>query len=332
MEIDKSGEMANLNTDICKSTGSTAMDVLTDVADGAQASETPSLADNKASENLLHGGKMKKAVPSCKICSNKEVFGYKSKTGKIRHKHFSSKRYAERIMKKKGTRTYPCLTCKKNHGEDRNAKRLKICVTSSTLSEYWRSETARFFGDDFHIHWICIPGATVNQLSTAWEIEYGEETRPMDVLLVGGLVNVIRGTPGPTIVSAFQHFINLVNWQGESHPDEPNTCAVGTLVYPPSLCWLEDDGPAPPTFDNQLRNMRWLNKQIENLNYEAGIKVPNFPTFGVRKVTKNGRGITKHRMEHWRENERSEMLHLRDDQRIKMAKQVARYFQHNTSW
>ena len=137
-------------------------------------------------------------------------------------------------------------------------------------------------------------------------------------------MNVIRGTPGPTIVSAFQHFINLVNWQGEYHPDEPNTCAVGTLVYPRSLCWLEDHGSAPPTFVNQLRNMRWLNKQIEKLNYEAGIKVPNFLTLGVRKVTKNCRGMTKHRMEHWRENERSEMLHLRDDQQIKMAKQVVR--------
>ena len=78
--------------------------------------------------------------------------------------------------------------------------------------------------------------------------------------------------------------------------------------------------------------MRWLNRQIEILNNEAGTKAPNFPTFGVRKVTKNGRGKTRHRMEHWRENERANMLHLTDDQRIKMAMQVARYFKYNTGW
>ena len=246
METAKSGDKADLNKDISASTGSMAMDPLVDAtSEGAQASENTGSVGKKAIEIRRNRDEMRKVVPSCKICSYKDVIGYKNRTGKVRHKHFSSKRYAQKVMEKRGVQVYPCPTCKKEHGEEPNTKRLKICVTSSVLSAYWKSEAVKFLGDEFHINWICIPGASVNQLSAAWEIEYGSETRPMDVLLVGGLVNIIRGTPGPVLVGAFKHFINLVEWQGEIHPEQPNTCAVGTLIYPPSLCWLEDDGPAP---------------------------------------------------------------------------------------
>ena len=206
-------------------------------------------------------------------------------------------------------------------------------MTSSTLAEYWQplDTSVEFAGDEIHIDWLCIPGATINVLSTAWEIEYLEEKKPMDVMLIAGLNDVIKGKTGPAIASAFKHFVDLVIWQGNQyHPDQPNTCAVGTLIYPPQICWLEDDGAVPPTFDNQLRNIRWLNHQVEILNADSQVRSPSFHSFGVRKVTRNGKGLTKHRLEHWREGERANMLHLRDDQRIKMAKQVARYFKHET--
>ena len=308
------------------------MDLLEIASEGAQASQSVGSFGNKAIETLVHETNKKK-IPQCKICSFKEVFGYKKDTGKIRHKHFSSRVFAKKALKRNKDGMYPCPTCNKRHEKEVGAKRLKVCVTSSALAEYWMSEKVKFSGDDFHIEWICIPGATINQLSAAWEIEFGDESRPMDVLLVGGLTNVIKETPGLVIVRAYKHFIDIVQWQGEqNHPDEPNTCAIGTMYYPPSLCWLDDDGPAPSNFINHLKNMRWLNHQIELLNMEAGTKSPNFPTFGVRKVTRNGRGKTRHRFEHWRESERAKMLHLSDDQRIKMAKQVARYFAHNTGW
>ena len=153
----------------------------------------------------------------------------------------------------------------------------------------------------------------------------------MDVILIAGLNDVLKGKSGQAIVAAFKHFADLVVWQGEQHhPDQPNTCAVGTSIYPPQICWLENDGPAPTSFDNQFRNLRWLNRQIEIMNAEAQIRTPSFHTLDLRKVTRNGKGQTKHRLEHWREGERANKLHLRDDQRIKMARQVARYFKHET--
>ena len=284
-------------------------------------------------EPVVVGSLATTKIAKCKICSKKEVMG--GVTGKIRHTHISSRNRAITAAKNDLENVY-CPTCKKEHSSSSDysdSDRLKICVTSSTLAEYWqpRDTSVEFAGDEIHIDWLCIPGATINVLSTAWEIEYLEEKKPMDVMLIAGLNDVIKGKTGPAIASAFKHFVDLVIWQGNQyHPDQPNTCAVGTLIYPPQICWLEDDGAVPPTFDNQLRNIRWLNHQVEILNADSQVRSPSFHSFGIRKVTRNGKGLTKHRLEHWREGERANMLHLRDDQRIKMAKQVARYFKHET--
>ena len=299
---------------------------------GSLATSTQNTAQGGA-EPVVVGSMATARIKKCKICSFKEVMG--GVTGKIRHIHLSSRQRAitatdNNIVK------MSCPTCKKEHSSSTNysdSERLKICVTSSTLAEYWqpRDPSVEFNGDELHIDWLCIPGASVNALSTAWEIEYLKEKKPMDVMLIAGLNDVLKGKSGPAIVASFKHFADLVIWQGEQHhPEQPNTCAIGTLIYPPQICWLEDDGPAPTSFDNQLRNLRWLNHQIEIMNAEAQIRTPSFHTLGLRKVTRNGKGQTKHRLEHWRESERSHKLHLRDDQRIKMAKQVARYFKHET--
>ena len=287
-------------------------------SDGAQATASASTV------------RQRRSARRCRICSKKRILGYK--TRRVYHKHYSSKRIAKKAARAGGEKSFNCPSCKRVHSQDTTTKRLKICITSSVLSEHWLSSNDENSGDAIHINWICIPGATINQLTTAWEVEYFNEKRPMDIMLIGGINNIIRGSSGPSIVNAFRHFVNLVDYQGEKyHPEEPNTCVIGPLYYPPKLCWFEDDGQVPPSFQNHLRNMRWLNQQIENINRESGLKAPNFPTMGVRKVTKYGRGRTRHRFEHWREANRSDMLHLRDDQRTKMARQVARYFAHNTS-
>ena len=53
--------------------------------------------------------------------------------------------------------------------------------------------------------------ARINELTAAWEVEYREELRPMDIMLLGGLNNIINGSPGPNIVDALKHFVDLVS-------------------------------------------------------------------------------------------------------------------------
>lgn len=207
-----------------------------------------------------------------------------------------------------------------------NNGRLKIVVTDSSLHEQWEESML-----SAEVGWIVIPGARINELTAAWKIEYLEEPRPMDVVLLGGLHNIVRGSPGPNIVVALRHFVDLVSWQGEHfHPEVPNTCAIGTLSYPPSVCWFEDDGPVPHDFNNQLRNMKWLNMQIERINSESGIKAPNFPALGVRKETRLGRGITRHRLQHWQGSSRGDKLFPNTELKKKMCRQIGKYFVHNT--
>ena len=254
---------------------------------------------------------LRNGVPRCDICSQKHFIGYD--TLEIHHSHFSSK----------------------VSGESFNALsdniRLKICVTDSALHEHWEDEMIASIGGDFQVLWISIPGARVNELIAAWEIEYRDEARPLDLLMIVGVNNVAEGSPGPNILDAMNQFVDLVKMQGgRIHPSVPNTCVIAPLSYPPSICWFEDDGPVPDNFLNHLRNMRWLNQQIELLNLELGYKAPNFPTLGIRKETRFGRGSTRHRLQHWQGPSRREKVVLSVDMQKKMCRQIAKYFLHNT--
>ena len=118
--------------------------------------------------------------------------------------------------------------------------------------------------------WLLKVPARINQLTAAWEVMYLEESWAMDVFFMGGIEDIIRGCMGPSIIKALKYFVELVEWQGRKHPEEPNTCSIFTLYYyPPKLCWLEDDKLIPSTFDNQLRNIRWLNQKSYMLSLES---------------------------------------------------------------
>ena len=285
-------------------------------------------------DNSVNSGEQatKLKVKKCSICSQKEVMGVMEyTTRKVRHHHFSSRFLRECVEVEHTGAPYFCPTCMIKHASESagSKKRLKICISDSTLHKFWLPQqgSALYAGDALHIDWLTIPEGKISDLITAWEIEYLQETRPMDVLFVGGLNNIIRGHTGPSILRALTHFMDLVRWQGEQyHPEFPNTCGIGTLLYPPKLCWLEDAGASPPSFFNNFRNIKWLNRKIEDLNTAYGMKVPNFPTFGVRKLTKFGKETTRHRREHWAEDG----IHLVDKLRVKMGKQVAKYFMYST--
>ena len=274
----------------------------------------------------------RKRPQECKICSNKEIMGYSTKD--VYHMHFSNKVLRDNAAEKASDGLISCPTCKKDHVAESDCQsRLKICISSSTLHKFWQPKDSAltYEGDISHIDWMTIPGARINQLTQAWEILYIDEKRPMDVLLVGGLNNVIKGSDGQSIMNGLKHFVDLVTWQGTRyHPETPNTCAIATLPYPPCLCWLDDDGPVPEGFHNHIRNVKWLNYRIEELNASSGVKVPKFHTFGIRKFTRHGKSTTRHRLEHWREERRADKLHLTDKERMKMGRQVNKYFLHET--
>ena len=257
--------------------------------------------------------RIRRNVPRCDICSQKHLVGYD--TGEIHHIHFSSK-----------------MSDSTSNSASKNPEgRIKICVTDSTLHEHWEDEMVNAAGGSFPVMWISIPGARISKLVAAWELEFRDEIRPMDVMLIGGVFNVAKGSLGPNILNAMSHFVKLVCWQGERlHPSEPNTCVIATMSYPPSLCWFNDDGPVPTTFENHLRNMQWLNHRIEALNLETGMKAPNFPTLGIRKENRFGVATTRHRLQQWQGSTRRDKMSVSSDIQKKMCRQIGKFFQHNT--
>ena len=313
METSETGAQANENLQDSSSTGAQATEYDMELLDYEPEEEEEVLSISRTLERngdqAKKYSKIRRGVPRCDICSNKHLVGYD--TLAIHHNHYSS-RLSENFS---------------NHSQ----ARLKICVTDLALHEQWEEDMIRNIGGDFQVEWISIPGARLSELMAAWEVEYRDEIRPMDVMVIGGVNNVAKGSPGPYILSSMHHFVDLVYLQGDRiHPSHPNTCLIATMSYPPSICWFEDDGPVPHNFVNHLRNMRWLNQRIELLNHELGLKAPNFPTLGSRKETRFGQSATRHRFRQWQgANRRDKMVPSAEIQK-KMCKQISKYFLHNT--
>ena len=149
----------------------------------------------------------------------------------------------------------------------------------------------------------------------------------MDVLFVTGLNNLVRGHKVESMMRDYDFMVKFAHHQAyKNHRESPNTCAIAKLYYPPQLCWFPDKGPVPQGFVDHRQDMLYLNREIERLNFESGIKVPNFPVLGVR----SHKGKESHRYEHWREPDFRSMLHMADKERVKMGRQVNRFFEFET--
>ena len=85
-----------------------------------------------------------------------------------------------------------------------------------------------------------------------------------------------------------------------------------------------------------MEKINWLNSQIHELNIKNLCPYyPRFHTYGVRTSTRSSKDrygnvhvyhVKSHRWEHWREQEKTNMLHLRNDRRFKMGAAVNHYF------
>ena len=168
-------------------------------------STRPVCVGSQADTKIRQKSHRRKKMDYCCICSDKDIIGYRTKY--VRHKHFSSKVIRE-ISGVEGSteKEHYCSTCKVVHGSQ----------GESELHNFWNPSH----------------DSKINDLTAAWEITYFQEKRPMDVLLVAGAKNVARGFRKESILRAFSHFIDLVNYQGSIfHPDTPNTCSIATMLY-----------------------------------------------------------------------------------------------------
>ena len=79
--------------------------------------------------------------------------------------------------------------------------RYPVLVSSSILNNWQGMRSMNGYqGDDIHIDFITIPEATVRELEHAFMAEYGNVHRPVDVLLVPGLNDILRGATDSEIM------------------------------------------------------------------------------------------------------------------------------------
>ena len=128
----------------------------------------------------------------------------------VAHKHFSSMSY--RLWTRSDQwGQFLCHSCEKTPHYYKSGIRYPILITSSTLANWQRTKSEMGYpGDKIHMDYIAIPGATIKDLELAFRAEYELQFRPVDVLLVAGLNDVIRGHPIEEIINDIIKFKKLV--------------------------------------------------------------------------------------------------------------------------
>ena len=178
-----------------------------------------------------------------------------------------------------------------------------------------------------------MPGATISELLLAWKVDYECSPCPMRVVLVAGLNDLLKGGNFDSVKRALRRFEENVLHQSKYHPDLPNQFTVATLLNPPKMVWFPDNGPSPPGHRDRGQEIHLINDWIDASNSLQGKQcAPRFHTWGTRTSTKVVDGVQRefktHRWNDWRQSEaRDDKLHLSDRLRVKMGKQVVRYFE-----
>ena len=250
------------------------------------------------------------------------------------HTHFSSIRLRGFLGVENTTQRFFCPSCKSSHGSYPEP-RTKIVISDSTLHNFFAPPgptSTEYEGDIQHVDYITIPGACLDTLFHAFKIDYANHHRPMDICVVAGYNDILKDHSRDYIVDTLAWFTNYVIDLGNKN----NTVAVATLLYPPRLAWLQDNGPEPPRYQNQKAKIDFLNGRIDDVNLSNGVReAPGLHKFGIKSCTRKSkdkfgqehhRVIRKHRWEQWREMEKRNKLHLSNERRFKVGQAVNSYF------
>ena len=139
------------------------------------ASVTIDPAPYKGYDKLLPA--RREDVP-CNICSDK--------FSQVNHGHFSSEWLRRQAVEDNQT-DYFCPTCRRKHSTDRQNRRSKIILASSTLHNALTHLAVKTI---FHIDVETIPGAKTWDLERALTKLYLRRPDPVDVVVVCGLNQV----------------------------------------------------------------------------------------------------------------------------------------------
>ena len=282
-------------------------------------------------------------APRCGICSYNQP--YPAKGARVHHHHFSSLQLRKDAGVEASGEGYSCPSCKSRH-RPYTEDRIKLVVGDSTMHEFFAPEgytATHYKGDLVHVDYLTIKGGYIHELIEAFMLEYEHhsQAKPLDVVLVAGYADLLRGHGRDFIYEGFQHFCDRVLSVGAKiAPNAKSTVAIASLMYPPKLAWFRDNGTEPYRYENRKKKINWLNSKIDQLNLRNSITIyPGFHTYGLRVdniTTTDDHGVevkqhTKsHRWGHWAEGPRREKFTLTTDRKFKMGQALNNYFLYRT--
>ena len=273
------------------------------------------------------------APPACDICSYRQPEPLTPVP--VYHRHFSAVevRITQGVEWSKSNRCYMCPTCEVYHPA-RPDPGLNVCLGASQLHEFHvpREPDVTCPPDFLHVDWNTIPGATIPVLTHAYQVDYRKYTRPMRVLLVAGINDLLKGGDFTSITNSILHLKQVFDAQNQYHPSQQNEFMVATILNPPKLCWFPDTGAPPPGHQNRLQEISDINNWIVEFNDSYGNLTPRFHRFGVKSGRKFVDGVPaplhKHQLHKWRQSEPvHDMIHLNDRMRIRLGAAVIHHFE-----
>ena len=187
-----------------------------------------------------------------------------------------------------------------------------------------------------HIDFITIPGATIKNLHHAFIYEFKGLYRPVDVQLVGGVNNVLRGRTAEQVLADILNFKkSVLSMNLDPASGHLSSFAVTTVPFPPMMTIMP--GESRFIYNNKPQIMIDLTTGIREMNRNGvnpitGLPLEeyNTPTFhiwgregGVEDKLIGPRNlletISDVRDKEWREDMHDKMLHLSDGARIRMG-------------
>ena len=273
-------------------------------------------------------------TPYCKVCSE-VVTEVRHWMQDVHHRHNSSLQFRMNAkLNEKGE--YECPTCDVPRHLYLTGERIALLVTSSTLAN-WTVNGRRlglYPGTPIHLDAVEIPGARVMELLHGLLAEYQGHWINLDVTLMGGLNDLLKGGSAAKLMKDLHTFKITVEGLKQG-----NTCGVVTLPYPPKLSCLPKDSKEmwPPGFVDRTVDIWTVNEYIGILNDSGPNRsttriVPRPQTFGLKASTsmvdrRMGK-MVKHELKGWREWRVKDKLHLADKERVKIGKMLVRYYLH----
>ena len=245
----------------------------------------------------------------CNICSYRQFSP--DRPAPVHHLHNSARevRILQGVEYQQENLDYFCPTCMGTH-KCRMPYGLNICVSTSQLHAFHhpREQGVVCPPDTSHVDWLTIPGGTISDLLHGWRVDYHREWRPMRVLLVAGLNDLLKGGDFHSVTEEIKRFGVNVRYQDQHHLGLTNEFSVATLLNPPKMVWFPDNGPPPPGHRDRQEELVQLNEWIDEYNRKNGRScVPRFHNYGTRTTTRVVDGtrqvVKTHRWNEWRASE-----------------------------